>query len=727
MAQGQIGLRFNVDTSQAVTSFDGLTRAADDLNEKLKEAVETAKQTGDWNPVHDLSISLNNTLSARGSIMQQSKQANSQAQENMNKGGIFGGNSGSDFGKYILTQSLTRLTENVISALEKGFTAAKQRAGGDYAGAAVTERQQTGDLIGDAAGIAGGILGFIGGGPFGAALASSLSKNIVGFIANIGTHNLEKDLAYSAQYKKALPEIDTLNQLYGGAINRKSLEENNQHGLQMYSRAAAATEGTGLTTQAFIEAMKQMGGYGIRSETQALNMAQTQSLWSRFTGTDLSTIQKFAGQSYRYGGETGAVSTAYGGLMAQNMVKGQFSEFLNSMERILEEGIAKGFVRSSSEIAGNMALLYKLSGESKLWQGEQGAQRLSQMNMAISNATNLQSVEDVMTFGVVARDLLKGDEAERKANFERHAPGRHYTGTFYDEFQIMEGGLTPALLNGLFNETERLEGSESTAQIIGRFKNLFGVNNNTAVDIWDMYKNRRLDDDGNFVFEKDGKLELISDIITRMKENPKNLSDSERLQTAINKMTDSLVNIGSFKFERELELLEIQSRDVALIRGKLVGERDKDKVISMSEAAYLPEVDAAGRPTTSTITTLIDDKYFGGGFSSAMDQNLLRLSMAESQSKDYNNQILGARYNKEILPYLTSLRGDDISNEMIDLVYNLQNQHSKFISDGKIDSNEFEKLTVIMNMLIEALNRNTRSTEDNTDSDKDVTFEFGGS
>jgi hypothetical protein len=298
----------------------------------LREQIAKATEERDWKQVAMLTQSLDSTVSAKSGIMKQVQQAqNPQAVENMKNGGIFGGNSYSDFGKYILTQSLMRLTENVISALEKGFTAAKQRAGGDYSGAAVTERQRTGDLIGDATGIAGGILGFLGGGPFGAARASELSRSVAGFFANIGTHELEKDLEYSAQYKKILPDIDTLNQLYSGDINRKSFEKNNQHGLEMYSRVAAATEGTGLTTQALIEAMKQMCGYGIRSETQALNMAQMQSLWSRFTGTDLSTIQKFAGQSYRYGGETGAVSTAYGGLMAQNMGKGQFAEFLNSM------------------------------------------------------------------------------------------------------------------------------------------------------------------------------------------------------------------------------------------------------------------------------------------------------------------------------------------------------------------------------------------------------------
>jgi hypothetical protein len=578
MAQGQVGLRFNIDTSQAKTQVSDLSRTIADLNEKIREATEA----GDWKSVAQLTQALGDTASARGQIMQQAKQVNPQAQETMKNGGIFGGQY-----SWLMQNAVNQVVSGFIRILESAHTAAKQRASGDYGGAAVGEQKAEGETWGRAAGTAAGLalnaLDLAAPG-----LGKTLSTILTPIFANIGEYigggksrETELDLTYSAQYEKIFSQLDSLNQLYGGDINKKTFEDNNQHGLEMYSRAAVATEGTGLTTQALIEAMKQIGSYGVRSETQALNMAQNQAVWSRFTGADLSTIQKFAGQSYRYGGETGAVSTAYGGLMAQNMGKGQFTEFLNSMERILEEGIAKGFVRSSEEIAGNMAMLYKLSSGSSLWQGEQGAQRLSQMNMAISNATNLQSVEDVISYGVIARELLGEDESAREANFISHGgQKKNYTGTYVDTMQILERGLSPELLKGQFEAVKRLEGGENRAGIIERFKTMFGLNYTGATDVWAMMNNAETDKDGNLTF--DGK--DIVGIIEKMKIDPRYQSDSEKWQTAMNKYTDALVNVGKFKFDdTQWSTLQEQAAHVAAIWAELKGTTMPERAILASK------------------------------------------------------------------------------------------------------------------------------------------------
>jgi hypothetical protein len=105
------------------------------------------------------------------------------------------------------------------------------------------------------------------------------------------------------------------------------------------------------------------------------------------------------------------------------MGKGQFDEFLTSMQRIMEDGIEKGFVRGANEIAGNMSMLSKLSGGNALWTGEQGAKRLGQMNDAMYNATSLRTIEDKISFSAV--DRMMGEDNpettvnERELNFYR--------------------------------------------------------------------------------------------------------------------------------------------------------------------------------------------------------------------------------------------------------------------------------------------------------------------
>jgi hypothetical protein len=554
MAQGNIGLRFNIDVSQAKPQVEDLSKTVAGLNEQIREATEKK----DWDSVVNLSKALESTLSSRNQIMQQAKQSEAANQKDSFLGG--GGQ-----GWWMFQTALNRITDGIIKSMDAALSAAKQRASGDYTGAEVTERRAHGEIAGQGVGMAVGALGFLGG-PLLGMLTTQIGGEIGRFIGGIDSKKLEERLAFSQQYKSVFPSLDSLNQYFGGAVNRNTATENNKQALTMYGHARSAAAGTGLTTQAFVEAMKQTGAYGVRSETQALNMAKNQALWSRFTGADLSSIQKFAGQAYRFGGDTGAVSKAYGGLMAQNMGKGQFSEFLNSMERILEEGIAKGFVRSSSEIAGNMAMLYKLSGNSSLWQGEQGAQRLSQMNSAVANATNLQSVEDVVSFGVARKIWDEHDKTGWKPGEQR--AGITYTGTYADEMQLLERGVSPDLLQGQFKAVRGLEGG-NVAGMIERFKTMYGLSYHGGAQVWAMMDNA-FDSEGNW---KPGYTsESLAREIERMQTVPKLASDSQLLQDSLNKLNNTLVNIGSMNFEEELDILRMTQGDV----GRILAEMTRD-------------------------------------------------------------------------------------------------------------------------------------------------------
>jgi hypothetical protein len=660
MPQGNIGLRFNIDTSQARTQVEDLSRTIAGLNEQIRQATEE----GDWRAVAQLTQALNDTTSARGQTMQQARQVESQqARENMREGGIFGGQTA-----WMFQQALSQITRGIIQSMDAALNAAKQRASGDYAGAAVSEVRASGEIAGQGVGFGvgagvGGVLTAFTGQAWLIPLLSGLGGEIGKFIGGIEAKRLETDLAYSAQYKKAFSSIDALNQLYGTEkytdengreryrdINSKSLEQNNTYGLGMYGRATAATEGTGFTTQAFIEAMKQMGGYGIRSETQALNMAQTQALWSRFTGADLSAIQKYAGQAYRYNGETNATATVYGGLMAQGMGKGQTMEFLNAMGRIMEESISKGFVRSSEEIAGNMQMLYKLSGGSALWQGEQGAQRLSQMNNAVSNATNLQRVEDVVTFGV-AREIWGNQNKSGWKTGEKRA-GITYSGTYADEMQLIERGVSADMLKGQFEAVNRLEG-DNTAGIIERFKSMYGLNYTGATQVWAMMRNAK-DANGNFNFNAREYERQIKEMQTK----PGYASDSALLQTAINKMTDNLVNIGKFKFDStEWGILENQAKNVADILAELRGERPSHISVPVRDfdPRTDPEADRPGRARDYFFTSINSDDPVFNSFKSAYGK-LVEPYMADSQL--FNN-LMGNDNIAEFLRFTTEAMHDN--------------------------------------------------------------------
>jgi len=547
--------RIIVDASQAKAQVDDLDRLLVTLNEELTKATEER----DWRSVASLTQSIDNVSSSRGRIMQQGNQAISQQQAQQAKEGIFGGQ-----GAWVFQQSLNQITHGILSAWDAALSAAKQRASGDYTGAAVTEKRAKGEIAGQGWGVGIGTgvglgLTALTGQAWLTPLLAGLGSEIGRFIGGVDAKKTEESLAYSAQYKAAMPGIDLLNQNYGGAMNRKSAEENNQYGLNLRDKAKDAAMGTGLDTESFIKATGQAAIYGIRDAAQAMNMTREQAMWSRFTGTDLGAIQKIGGQAYRYNGETNATATAYGGLMAQDMGRGQFTEYLNAIGRIMEESISKGFVKSTEEIAGNMAMMYKLSGDSPLWQGEQGAQRLSQMSNAIASATNLQSVEDVISYGA-ARDILGRDDPlteidERKEKFKGLTGGGNtYTNSYADVMQLLERGVSADLLKGQWSAVRQLDGN-NTAAMIERFKTMYGLNYTGASQVWAMSR-----DSADW---SDEKWKEAEQKIKEFQENPDYKSDSQILQDIYNKINDAVVDIGKIKLDQvEMKILDEQWKTV---------------------------------------------------------------------------------------------------------------------------------------------------------------------
>ena len=154
--------------------------------------------------------------------------------------------------------------------------------------------------------------------------------------------------------------------------------------------------------------------------------------------------------------------------------------------------------------------------------------------------------------------------------------------------QLLEMGFRPEILAGQFSAIDKLErGSNGEMDIFGavsRFKNM-GFNYLGASQMYDlMQRSGSINKDtGEWEWEKGYSQESVAKEIEGFRADPKNLSDSERLTTAINKMTDGLVNIGSFNFEDELRILKATSVDVNAILKSLTGEKTPDPMPGISE------------------------------------------------------------------------------------------------------------------------------------------------
>jgi len=772
MPQTNLGINININTSQAVGQVQDLSDTIADLNREIRNVASA----GDWQSVAQLTQALDSASSGRGQIINQTRQAQAAAAQAAQQGGIFGGDYG-DVAKYLLAQSLTKLTETIISALEKGFDAAKQRASGNYTGAAVSERQRDAGLISGGAGLLAGILGlvFSGGNPFVAGLTGQLAEKIVGFFANIPRHKLEESLAYSSQYKSALPGIDTLNQLFGGNINRntkeennrgeidwreeaikaardkeennrggidwreeaikaardkeennrsgidingKTAEQNNTYGMNMREKAVDAAKGTGLDTERFIEAMGKMAAYGNMSFDGAASLTRNQAMWARFTGADLGTIQKFAGQAYRYARETDATATAYGGLMAQNMGKGQFSEFLNSLERIMSESIAKGFIKSTAEIAGNMQMLYKLSGGSRLWQGEQGAQRLSQMSGSIASAVALETPAHNMVYAAASGLLKKGGPEKREENYKELmgfnslsdadkkllAP----TGDYTDNMVLLERmGASAKMIGGLKKIVEGFEGN-NVAAIVEWYRQFYGLNYSGAKQLYNMTKGKTDAELYDYNFQKEVEDRILS--------NKDYKSDSAIYKDMINSLGQLGAKIGQFEFlNTELPALRGSMKaleDALLGRAGIAPQRALDQI---TENLTLPNVPGPG---------------YGVNDSRMMAWRTdMQVIVASANSPNPFASEFAKRVNNELIPSLANMT--NVSDEMAGLINQLIRDSRGIGGRGtnrQFDENRAAIANTTLDTLIQVVKQNTEATANNTarnneEANLHVTFE----
>lgn len=476
-------IRLSMDASELKS---GASSAAEEIK-KLNEAMKEASSQGDWGQVATLSKAMDNLQQYRNGISREAANAAREQKQAQASG----------------------LAANVENAANTGSGMVQTWARGDPSSAAVQGLKGGGGVLKSLGGMLGGGVG---------TLLSGLG------IASIVTGAIGAGMnALSEQYEQILPDADKLNALWGSNVAGNDYKKNSDQALNYYSRAVNYAAGTGMETTEFMQHAAGMAKYGVGAE-RSMTLARDQANWANFTGGNLELFQQIAGMSERYGrnGEN-AIQKAYAGAQLTGLAKGQTDEFLSSMLRVMQEGIAKGFTRSAEEISANANMLYKLSGDSKMWQGENGMNRLSGMNNAIANATNLQTTNDVIMYSVA-----------NKLDANKYL-GNSATGGFTDTMRILEKGVSADMLKGIFEDVGKLDSSPD--EIISRFKNMFNTTYTEAADIYTMFKNS-----ANFS-EEDWK--KYSKQVNEMNVDHKAESDRTKLQDNVNIVKENVVKIGS--------------------------------------------------------------------------------------------------------------------------------------------------------------------------------------
>lgn len=447
----------------------------------------------------------------------------------------------------------------VIGASQGLSDAARSVAGGDpwSAGLGGLNRIGQGAMKrGTAADGSMGILGMLG------------TAGVVAALLGTGAN------ALANQYENALPGIDSLLTAFGGVgVNGAGAKTNAARGLTLRSVAANMSKGTGMDTDEFISYMSSLSRHGITDATQAGSLTNAAAGWSRYTGADMGQVLDYMGTVERYGGNgRDATMGAYNAARAAGLEKGQFAEFLSGIQRVMEDGISKGFIRSSKEVADSLANLSLLGGGNKVFQGEAGARMYMNMASGLAGNTALSSTSNLLAYRTMAN--MMGDD---DANASKLLGKGNYLadGSVFNELALMEKGDVGNLdfLKELRRQVEGAYGKDRDS-IVASYKEIFGLNNQGAIQVYNALTDTNLSD-----VERQAKLQSIQ-------EDPTMKSDATRLQDTLTELNKAIVEIGKPVFNVKLGGLEALESGVNKIYTLLMGDSYKALVGTVADGMF---------------------------------------------------------------------------------------------------------------------------------------------
>lgn len=370
----------------------------------------------------------------------------------------------------------------------------------------------------------------------------------IALAAGVGATALTVQKKSEEAYEEARPGIDKLlgnygNWRHGGTSHGLS----NLGAVYRYAAVGYNTD-TGLSNEDFITNVNALSKYGYTDVTSAAGAARTAALWARRTGGDAASFTEKIGKLQRFGGDASAdtVSYLFGASKASGMANGQFGEFLDSIERVIENGTAKGYTRSTKEVADTVTYFSKLSGGSEIWKGTNGANMINRAGEGIASTTGLSSSTDMISYRV--HQALYGSDKEDEAK-ALLGDGRGNNNAYVEGggaaniLAAMEHGLRPENFKQLSTTISTMYQGDTFNQIAA-WKQISGLNWTGANELYNLSQKSNVKDTD------------ISETIKRLKDDPTMQTDTTKIYNAINKVERQLVTQGANIANETIRLTE---------------------------------------------------------------------------------------------------------------------------------------------------------------------------
>lgn len=419
---GQNPLYANATTANASKSLEqrisDLNKTIDDLTDELDDIIEKK----DYRGANNVSATINQLESEKKRLeIEKAKQsADADKKDDALK-------------KFFSFNQFAKALNSAGDFAQAGYTYRTDIANGNYIGA----ERRMGTSI---ASTAGNMATSIGGGLMlipGMQLAGGIVAGL-GLATNFISRLVEGE--GNAADSEATAYMGNFDAKYGasrvfGNMGRNR-EVNATFANDLYASAAAMAKDTGLSTNDFLQIMTQAASYGVTGDV-ASKMARQAGLWTQATGADTNALMKLQGTAERYGLGADSIGAAYGGLRASGMQKGQFNEFLQGLQSVIEDGISNGFVTSTEDVARNLTMFARLSDNNPLWQGQNGARMFTQMNNNLAQATSLSDTNSALVFSALHKGSSYVDTMEA---IEKGLNDKDAFGKIFSTFMQSEGG-----------------------------------------------------------------------------------------------------------------------------------------------------------------------------------------------------------------------------------------------------------------------------------------------
>lgn len=504
---GQNPLYANATTANASKSLEqrisDLNKTIDNLTDELDDIIEKK----DYRGANNVSATINQLESEKKRLEIEKQRQDSEGKD-----------SSKNLGRYFGVREFSQILGELGNIAQAGFTYRQDIANGNYLGAETRQATSVASSVSSMVTGAGAMIALV-------------NPIIGGIIAGLGAAG-----SAAAKYFQGMSETEIAEgnaymqpfaQKYGafrmfnnpGASYLLNREDANS----FYRRAYEASKGTGLDTDEMLAQMQNAAIYGL-GEKASLNLIANSAKWVQETGADMNALMKLQGTASRYGLGDNVIQNAFGGLIASGMGRGQFNEFLQGLQSVIEDGISNGYITSTEDVTRNLTMFARLSDNNPLWQGQNGARMFTQMNNNLAQATSLSDTNSALVFSAL-----------------------HKGGSYVDTMEAIEKGLNDKDAFGkIFSTFMQSEGGNYEG-VIERLRATYGLNYTQAKQVFEMGNKLGLAGYTQADFERDIKANGIT---------PNAETEQTIWKDVENDLKNSMQLIGMGRWEQNLEELK---------------------------------------------------------------------------------------------------------------------------------------------------------------------------